>query len=273
MVASDSARHALQVMCFFCLTACGYSQQEWDQKLRDGQQLTAQVSDQQRLVAACKNDKQSAHSELKALRDEMVKQGLNPDTLSHDLGQQRVASEEYQLRLGQLGQLQEEFSRLNRALLPLTDRGITSLIRNNRILVRLPGHLLFANNSDKVSSTGAKTLAEIARVLRSEPRFGHRAFQVTGHVDSRFEAGKGFSDPWHLSALQARAVLVSVSKALKAQGGAFSQRGWSAAGYGDNDPISTDDSAASRTLNHRIEIVLSSRTEEMLNLGGLSALP
>lgn len=271
MAAKNSVGHPLLAMAFFCVSACGYSQQEWDQKLRDGQQLSTELGEQQRLVASCKTEQQSANSRLTSLRDEMMKQGLDPDHLTRDLGKRQVATEEYELRTQQLGQLKSEFTRLKQGLLPLQNRGVTVLVRANRLVVRIPGGALFAAGTANLTGGGNELLSSVAKALRAEPRFGHRALQIGAHTDSRLAPGSSMSDNWQLSALQARSVLVALSKALTTVGGAFAQRGWSAAGYGNEDPISTDDSLASRSRNHRIEILLQPRTDEMLNLGSLAA--
>ena len=53
-------------------------------------------------------------------------------------------------------------------------------------------------------------------------------------------------------------------------GGALDPKNWSAAGYGDTDPVANNDSDEGREKNRRVELVVMPNVEEMLNLNSLA---
>src|SRR6185436_13769521 len=53
---------------FFQLAACGYSQEEWDQKVRENSALMQQVAAQEKTNAKCSADYATANRELDGLK-------------------------------------------------------------------------------------------------------------------------------------------------------------------------------------------------------------
>src|SRR5262245_29589120 len=53
---------------FFQLAACGYSQEEWDQKVRENNALMEQVAAQEKTSAKCASDYATANTELDGLK-------------------------------------------------------------------------------------------------------------------------------------------------------------------------------------------------------------
>ena len=53
-------------------------------------------------------------------------------------------------------------------------------------------------------------------------------------------------------------------------GGGLPPSNWSAAGYADTDPVSSNDTDEGRKKNRRVELVVQPDVEEMLNLKSLA---
>lgn len=258
-------------LCFFCLSGCGYSQLEWDQQLRNAQNLTKEVQEQRQLAAKCSDDSSAARLQLDQLRSKMLQRGVRLDHLEEDLERQQLAGREYEARSLQLSSLQGQVARLQQSLLPLSEQGVRIVARDNQLAIRFPAAILFPFGSTTLSAAGHTTLEVVVRALQSNGEIARRTFQVAGHTDPNLETPKGAGDKWAFTAMQARAVLLAVSSTLNATSGA-KVGGWSAAGFAGSAPISRNETPAEQLRNQRIEIVVQPLADEMLNLSGLSLL-
>jgi len=88
-----------------CLaTACGYSQEEWDQKVRENESLRNQLTAQKQAHEKCETDYASALHEVDDLKQKLRERGVNLDNLTQSLEQERRALEEFKRRAEQLDQ-------------------------------------------------------------------------------------------------------------------------------------------------------------------------
>jgi chemotaxis protein MotB len=254
----------------FChLVGCGYSQEEWDQKLRENEALTQQLAAQKQASEKCAADYATATTELDALRRQFQERGVNLDNVTQDLEQQRQANEEYRKRAEQLEQVRQRFELLRQKLKRLTELGLRVQVRDNRMLIQLPGSVLFDSGRDGLKASGLEILSQVAAVLRADPDLSQREFQVAGHTDNKPLAGGTYKDNWGLSAMRARSVLAYLTAPLE-KGGGLNPTHWSAAGYADTDPVASNDSDDGREQNRRVELVVQPNVEEMLNLNSLA---
>jgi chemotaxis protein MotB len=160
-----------------------------------------------------------------------------------------------QQRLDQLGAVEEEVRERNRIyeevigkFKSLIDAGRLSVrIDRGRMVIQLPQDILFESGSATVGSDGRQTLSEVAKVLAGLP---DRKFQVEGHTDNVPIATERFPSNWELSTGRALSVV-----RLLVQGG-VQPGSLSGAGYGEYQPVASNDDAAGRRLNRRIEIVM-----------------
>src|SRR5262249_41617618 len=146
--------------------------------------------------------------------------------------------------------------------------GLKVGIRENRMLIQLPGDVLFDSGSDKLKPRGKEILTAVGNVIRSDPDLSKRQFQVAGHTDGKALKGGPFQDNWGLSAMRARSVLVFLTAPADA-GGGLDPKKWSAAGYADTDPVANNETDEGREKNRRVELVVVPNVEEMLNLNSL----
>ncbi len=255
------------------LTACGYSQEEWDQKVRENESLTNQLKAQTDAHKKSQSDYQEAVQEVDGLKKQLADRGANLDNLNQSLAEQRKALEEYARRTEQLDQIRKRFELLQTKLQKLTQLGLKVEVRNNRMLIQLPGDVLFDSGQDHLKTEGQKILMQVADVIGKDADLSKRRFQVAGHTDSKPLVGGQFKDNWGLSAMRARSVLLLLTSPLDAKtgiGGGLSPANWSAAGYADTDPVASNDTDEGRNKNRRVELVVQPDVEEMLNLKSLA---
>ncbi len=108
---------------------------------------------------------------------------------------------------------------------------------------------LFEEGTTVLSSSGQKNLQKVADALRHE---SDTYIRVEGHADDRpMKISANYADNWALSALRAAAVV----QFLHGVGGLPPEQ-LSATGYGYYQPIASNESAAGRQRNSRIEIVV-----------------
>jgi len=262
----------LTAIFFFGVAGCGYSQEEWDQKVRENAALTQQLGAQQQQNTKCTADYTAASKELDALRGKFQERGVSLDNMSQDLEQQKQANVEYRKRAEQLEQIKQRFEQLREKLKKLTQLGLKVQVRDNRMLIQLPGNVLFDSGKDALKPSGMEILAQVAAVLRSDADLSQREFQVAGHTDNKPLGASPYKDNWGLSAMRARSVLAFLTApADNNKGGGLDPTHWSAAGYADTDPVASNDTEEGREQNRRVELVVLPNVEEMLNLNSLAS--
>jgi chemotaxis protein MotB len=255
---------------FFYLGGCGYSQEEWDQKVRENAALTKELATQQQQNGKCTADFGAATVELDALKRQFQDRGVSLDNVTQDLELQRQANEEYRKRAEQLEQVKQRFELLREKLKKLTDLGLKVQVRDNRMLIQLPGNVLFDSGRDTLKASGLEILSQVAAVLRADADLSQREFQVAGHTDNKPLISSPYKDNWGLSAMRARSVLAYLTAPLD-KGGGLNPSHWSAAGYADTDPVAANDTDEGRERNRRVELVVLPNVEEMLNLNSLAS--
>ena len=118
--------------------------------------------------------------------------------------------------------------------------------------------VLFATGQADISDAGKEQLAEIASALREIeeviPKDIPWVLQIEGHTDSDPIADNPFfKDNWDLSTERA----LSVVRFLRSEG--IPANRLAAAGYGEFQPIDTQNSEAAKQRNRRIELKLTQR--------------
>ena len=269
---TGTTRRRIALVGFATLTAsaCGYSQEEWDQKVRENEALRSQLAAEGQARLKCDSDYATALQDIQDLKERLRERGVNLDNLNASLEQQSKALEEYRLRAEQLDQIRKRFDLLREKLKKLTDLGLKVEVRDNRMLIQLPGDVLFDSGSDKLKNSGLDILTQVAEVVRNDAELNSRQFQVAGHTDSKPLKGGVFKDNWGLSAMRARSVLIYLTTPIEKDGGGLSPENWSAAGYADTDPVAGNDTPENRQRNRRVELVVQPDVEEMLNLNSLA---
>jgi chemotaxis protein MotB len=252
---------------------CGYSEDQWQAQLAKYEALAQKSSGLEKELAAERDRVRRLNQELEKLGVKLSAEGTEKEQLSKNVEQMQAALEEYRERAQMLERIKARFDLLRKKLEKLTNLGLNVQIRQNRMVISLPGDVLFASGKDELKQDGQKILLQVAEVIRGDQSLASRLFQVAGHTDNQplRRAAETFQDNWGLSLMRARQVLVFLISPSdsKGGGGALDPSRWSAAGYGDTDPITSNDSPAGRAKNRRVELILIPDVEEMLDLRSL----
>lgn len=218
--------------------------------------------------------------EVKKLEAELEEMGFKLHAEGMEKGKLLDALSEYKQRAAALERIKARFESLRKKLEELTKLGLKIDIRKNRMVISLPGDVLFASGKDTLEKEGLDILGKVAKVIREDNDLAKRTYQVAGHTDnepiSAVATKKQFKDNWGLSLMRAREVLlflVGDPNDEKRPGGGLQIANWAASGYGDTDPISENDTPEGREKNRRVELIMMPNVEEMLDLKSLAADP
>lgn len=268
------------------LAGCGYSEDEWQAQLARYNNLEAEHANEKKAHAAAQTELDGSKLRVAELLAQLQKMGVNVDELSQklqqegtekerlaaDLDEMKRALDEYKQRAAQLERIKKRFEVLRGKLEKLTNLGLKVQIRHNRMVISLPGDVLFASGRDDLREEGVTVLGAVADVIRGDEQLSKRYFQVAGHTDNKpLRSNPKFVDNWGLSAMRARQVLVYLVAPTNAEkgGGGLDQRHLHAAGYGETDPVADNGTEEGRQANRRVELVLMPDVEEMLDLKSL----
>lgn len=266
------------------LSGCGHSEEEWQAQLDKYNKLSSANAEDKKALEEAREEVEDTKQAVLALKKQLEEMGMNLDELSskyqaagtekeqlaQNLEELREALEEYKRRAAQLEKIKARYDELSKKLKKLTDLGLKVEIRHNRMVIRLPGDVLYASGSDKLQTKGEEVVGAVADVIRKDETLRKRYFQVAGHTDDRPLKGGRFGDNWGLSAMRARTVLLFLVGQAGDGGGGLDPVRLHAAGYGDIDPVATNETKEGRGQNRRVELVLMPDVEEMLNLKDLT---
>jgi chemotaxis protein MotB len=182
-----------------------------------------------------------AAEEVHRLEVLLSDQGTEYDQLQERLETLRSIEEEVRQR----NAIYEEMLGRFRSLI---DGGqLAVAIVRGRMVIQLPQDVLFSSGSATLGAEGRRTLTEVGRVLAE---LDDRTFQVEGHTDNVPISTAQFPSNWELSSARA----LSVVRVLIDAG--VQPASLSGAGYGEYQPVASNDDRDGRRLNRRIEIVM-----------------
>ncbi|MCU0691832.1 MAG: OmpA family protein [Polyangiaceae bacterium] len=253
----------------WALAGCGHSEDEWQAKLKEVNDVKTQLQAERQAHQKSRDDYAAAKAEIDELKERLRQAGVDVEQLNASLAEQRKALEEFKRRAEQLEAIRRRFELLKSKLDSLVKLGLSVSVRNNRMVISMPGDILFDSGKVDLKKEGEAVLAEVAKVIRSDPQLNSRTFQVAGHTDNRPLGGGPYKDNWGLSLMRARQVLMFLVTPVDQGAGGLSPMRWSAAGYGDTDPVASNTSPENMRLNRRVELVVLPNVEEMLDLKSL----
>lgn len=249
--------------------ACGYSEQQMQEKIARIEELEGQLRDaraeSQRLearITALSAQNEDLANRLRALGQEV--EGLESErgSLRSSLEETQRALEELRARERQQQARLATFRQMLARFQSMIDSGrLRVRIVRNRMLIELSDNILFDSGDDALKPEGRDALSQIAQVLQT---IQDREFQVVGHTDNIPIRSRRFASNWELSAARA----VNVARFLIEQG--MSAERISAAGYADTQPVASNSTPEGRAQNRRIEIVLMPNLDELPDLSSLN---
>lgn len=280
------------------MVACGYSEEEWQAQLAKynaevakNQAANKRIGELEQEVKIAKDRVNELEMQLEAmgldvnkLNEALASRGQALADLNSDMERMRKALAEYQARAATLERIKARMLALRKKLEALTRLGLKVNIRKNRMIISLPGDILFDSGKTNLKDEGKNVLREVAKVVRNDRTLLERDFQVAGHTDNKPLKGGPYIDNWGLSLMRARTVLVFLITPTDIEphgyganrvepGGGLPPSRWSAAGYGETDPVAPNNADENMQKNRRVELVVMPNVEEMLDLKSLAAVP
>lgn len=270
-------------LCALSLS-CGHTDEEMAAKQREVDKLAADLKAAKAQIADDQAKYGEAHNQIDRMKEQLKQAGLGLEKSKEDAARLAQAIAEYKQRADQLAVIEQRFRELRAKLDKLNTIGVKVVPRNNRLVIQLPGDILFDSGKDALKPQGKEVLSQVAEVIRADLDLSNRYFVVAGHTDNvKYPPDGAFKDNWGLSLARARQVLLFLVGEAKADpkapkatsGGGLNPKRWSAAGYGETDPIAGSVKAGAivetqndeeKKRNRRVELVVQPNVEEMLNL-------
>lgn len=238
------------VLGLLSMTACGRTEMEWEQKVREVEALSNRVAKQNLERTRLDEDLAKLQEENTALKAELSTHNTSARPAELACAEQtrgdKLASE----------QLKARADALRLRLESLASDGLTVSLRKGQLTITLPSSLLFEGKTPDPSPGGRKTLRTLAEAILADERLLSRFYLVTAHeVPGKNEEGA-------IGRSLARAQ--SVRTLLTGREGGLPPARWSAAGRGVVDPVIGDDQPAQMPKNQRIEIIALPEPGELL---------
>lgn len=221
-------------------------------KFNDLEQQHQAALDDNKALKSAVEDKDSKISELETLISQLErrlgKASDDKESLRASIIQMKQALKEMSERKKETERRMAEFRRLVSRLKSFTESGqLTVKIVDGRMVVALPGDVLFKSGSASLSDEGGKTVSSVAGILKDIDK---RDFQVEGHTDNVPIKTSSFPSNWELASQRS----VNVVKQMLDAG--MPRERISVASFADTRPVASNDTAEGRQLNRRIEIVI-----------------
>jgi chemotaxis protein MotB len=246
---------------------CGHSEEEWQAQLDKYNRAVAERDALSKELDAAKAKVGDLEKQLKAMGVDIEERDKKLAGLSSTLEERERALAEYKARAHQLELIKQRFEKLRKKLDELTRLGLAVSIRHNRMVISLPGDVLFASGSDNLKKDGQEILMKVATVIKGDPQLLQRDYQVAGHTDNVALKGGTFHDNWGLSLMRARQVLLFL---VGDKGGQLPTQHWSAAGFAETDPVASNDTDDGKQKNRRCDLIVVPSVEEMLDLKAIT---
>ncbi|MBP9865217.1 MAG: OmpA family protein [Candidatus Omnitrophica bacterium] len=170
---------------------------------------------------------QSLSNEIKRLNDELDQAIRSRE----DLAKAKEALED---------KLRKELGTGDFAL-SMQDRGLVLTVQNK---------VLFDSGKNELKNSSKAALAKISVILKE--KVGQNQVNIEGHTDNVPIRASNWKSNWELSTARATEVIH-----FFIDDGGLNPERFAAVGYGEFHPVASNDDAASRGLNRRVDIVIS----------------
>lgn len=241
----------------FCISACGYSEEEMQAKLAQIDQLTKALEAARGRESDLQNKFDRLSEDNAGLLARLKEQNLSMEQLQKAIDQLNERQKQAEVRLKTFRTMLERFRNM------IASGKLRVKIVRGRMVVELAENILFDSGKAELKPEGQQALTEVASVLTT---IADRSFQITGHTDNVPINTTRYPSNWELSAARA----VNVTRYLATQG--VQAERLSAAGYADTQPVAENDSVEGRQQNRRIEIVLMPNLDELPDMSALESL-
>ncbi len=200
------------------------------------------------------SEKRKCMEQLASLKDSHFEEIRKKDKKIADLTEELSRLKELSdSQKQELSRLQDQADKLMESLKKEIDAGDIRVKKmHNRIVINIDDRISFDSGSDKLKGDVKSALDRIAKIINDYPE---NRVVIEGHTDNVPIRTARFPDNWQLSTARA----LSVLRYILAQDMVTPDR-FSAAGYGEYQPVVPNDSPENRSLNRRVDIVLIPRS-------------
>lgn len=255
------------------IASCGIPRKEHDKVLSQLKERNAQYAQLQKKKAEAEDAMQA---EIDAMDQRLTAMEKQRKSLQAELDGARATVSMYEDETGGLAEALEvtkqdiedlrkeraaamrrlrEYRELAKRLATMIRSGQLAVkIRNAKMVIELPNAVLFDPGKTEIKENGRAALTSLADVLQT---VDGRTFLVTGHTDNVPIKVSGFESNWDLSTARA----VRVLRFLQDAG--VEPQELAAAGFGEYDPIASNETEKGRAQNRRTEIVLMPKIDEL----------
>jgi len=167
------------------IPGCGHSEEEWQQQLDKYNKLDSEHKTTMKELEEAKARVADLEKQLRALGVDIQDRDKKLAGMAASLEEQERALREYKARAHQLELIKARFEALRRKLDELTRLGLAVNIRHNRMVISLPGDVLFDSGRDTLKKDGQAILQKVAAVINADEQLKKRDYQVAGHTDSK----------------------------------------------------------------------------------------
>ena len=184
----------LALAACFAIAGCGHSDEEWQQAQRDIAKLKADLDAANKRHTDDEQKYAESQQQIDDLKGKLKDLGVGLSRSEEEKAKLRQAMSEYEARLKQLDEMKARFRDLKARLDKLTSVGLKVVVRNNRMVIQLPGDILFDSGKDTLKPEGKRILKQVADVVKADSTLSTRNFQVAGHTDKEPYGGEYFDN-------------------------------------------------------------------------------
>ncbi|NNK88649.1 MAG: OmpA family protein [Flavobacteriaceae bacterium] len=213
-------------------------------------------------AAIAENSKKNREllAELEAKEIALANENSRLQKLQKELEQrsQRVAELESLIAIKDQA-MQDLKAAISNALIDFEGKGLTVEQRDGKVYVSMENKLLFQSGSWAVGEEGKRAVRQLGEVLAQNPEID---VLIEGHTDNVPYKGTGqVKGNWDLSTKRATAIVGILRENKDINPGNLT-----AAGRGEYAPVASNESAAGKARNRRIEVILTPKLDEITKL-------
>jgi chemotaxis protein MotB len=260
------------------LVKCGDNVQDYKDKLERMSKLQQESEAQKNATLSSVqqrdqqiNDLKDQVADLRKLRDKQVEQVGNLTVLSKaandniDKTLSQLATKDKYINLLQAARTKADSinlalavnlkSELNNGL---DDQDVEVKVDKTVVMINISDKMLFSTGSSKISSNANNILGKIAQIIKSKPEL---EVMVEGYTDNVAINTDCITDNWDLSTKRATSVIRVLQQSF-----GIDPNKLIAAGRGEFNALTSNDSAEGRSINRRTRIILMPKLDQFYDL-------
>ena len=150
---------------------CGYSEEEYQAQVHARERAEADLKAAQKQIADDKKKYEDSMSAQDKLKADLKRLGVDLDAAKTNAESLEKALKEYKEKADTLEAIEKRFRDLKARLDKLNAIGLKVVVRNNRMVIQLPGDVLFDSGKDELKESGKEVLLQVAEVVRGDLQF------------------------------------------------------------------------------------------------------